>query len=51
MDHTPPAPVDPQELEHARKVWHGFTKAATFAVLHIAVLLAVLAFFFGRVHP
>lgn len=37
--------VDPQSLAEAQTLWHRFTTAATYGVVSIAVLLALMAAF------
>jgi hypothetical protein len=36
-------PVDPQSLNEARAMWLNFTKAGTYTIIGIAVLLLLMA--------
>ncbi len=43
--HHTPVDVDPQELERARSLWHGFTGLAQKGIIAIVILLLAMGYF------
>ena len=42
--HTP-VEIDPQTLQHSKKLWHNFTEFAKYGVIIAAIILGLMAFF------
>ena len=40
-----PVDVDPQTLRESRELWGNFTKATTFGVIAVIIILALMAIF------